>query len=487
MKKNILLRTIDFSPMIKIKFLFIYLSIVLISGCTESTKVPDKPNVLFISVDDLNDWVGVLGGYPKAITPNIDALAKRGVLFTNAHCAAPLCGPSRAALMTGISPASSGIYKNNQLFRGSPVLKDAITLPQHFMNNGYKAIGAGKIYHGSDPDPASWDDYWPSQEKNEPNDPKPNKNSPLIKEYSHFGSPLIDIGSEEMGDWRSADWVINQLQSNHDKPLFLAFGIYRPHLPWNVPKKYYDKFPLDSIILPEVNNDDHNDIPDIMTNWVTRPDSDHKRILKSDKWKIAVQSYLASISFADECVGRVVDALDNSKFRDNTVIVLFSDHGWHLGEKLHWRKATLWEESTRSNLLFVAPNVAKVGGICDEPVSLLDIYPTLSDICNLPVNEKVEGHSLLDMLKDPSIERDIPALTTNNYKKHALRTKKWRYIHYVNGAEELYDREKDPMEWTNLASDPAFDQTKDDLKKFLPKYDHEEVQVYRDEKKYGHN
>lgn len=470
---------------INIKILFLSFLIAGISGCAFSPKNSEKLNVLFISVDDLNDWTGGLEGYPQAITPNIDALAKRGVLFTNAHCPAPLCGPSRAAIMTGITPASSGIYKNSQLFRGSPVLKEAVTLPQHFMNNGYKAIGAGKIYHGSDPDPASWDDYWPSQKRNKPNDPKPDGNSPLIKEYSHLGSPLTDVESEKMGDSRTADWVINQLQSTHEKPLFLACGFFKPHLPWNVPKKYYDRFPLESIILPEVNNDDHDDIPENMTSWIMRPGSDHERILKSDKWKEAVQSYLACISFADEMVGRVIEALDNSAFRDNTVIVLWSDHGWHLGEKLHWRKATLWEESTRSNLLFVAPNIAKVGGICDQTVGLIDIYPTLSDLCKLPANNKVEGHSLMNMLKDPSTEKAIPVLTTNVYKNHALRTKKWRYILYGHGMEELYDRENDPMEWDNLANDPAFSQIKEDLKKFLPKYNHEEVQVYRDKKKHA--
>jgi len=471
----------------KIKFQFIPLLFAGLCGCGLSTEKLEKPNVLFISMDDLNDWVGCLGGHPQALTPNIDALAKRGVLFTNAHCAASLCGPSRAALMTGIKPASSGIYLNNQLFRGSPVLKDVVTLPQHFMNNGYKAIGAGKIYHGSDPDSASWDEYWPSQKKNEPNDPKQPINSPLIKEYSHFGSPFVDIDSDEMGDWHTADWVINQLQSKHEKPLFLACGIYKPHLPWNVPQKYYDKFPLESIILPEVNNNDLDDIPKNRAKYIGRPESDHERILKSDKWKEAVQSYLACISFADECVGRVIEALDNSEFRDNTVIVLWSDHGWHLGEKLHWRKATLWEEATHNVLLFVAPNVAKVGGKCDEAVSLMDIYPTLSDLCNLPANDKVEGYSLLNMLKDPSIERDIPVLTTQGYKNHALRTKKWRYIQYADGTEELYDREKDPLEWTNLASDPAFSQTKEDLKKFLPKYNHEVVQVFRKENEYSHD
>ena len=428
-----------------------------------------RPDVLFLAFDDLNDWIGCLGGHGDAKTPHFDALAKRGMLFTNAHCAAPLCNASRAALMSGIRPATSGVYLNPQPWR--PVMKDVVTLPQHFMAHGYKAIGSGKIYHGAFPDPASWHEYWPSQKRNRPGDPVP-PNRPLngIPGTAHFDWGPVDVKDEDMGDWQVADWTRKQLARKHDKPLFLACGIFRPHLPWYVPRKYFDLFPPDKVTLPKVKKDDLDDVPEIGRK-IARPQGDHAKVVRTDNWRKAVSGYLASMAFADACLGRVLEALDGGPYARDTIIVLWGDHGWHLGEKLHWRKFTLWEEATRCPLMVVAPGVTRPGGVCRKPVNLLDIYPTLVELCGLKPNRRLEGRSLLPLLKDPDAEWDRPSLCTYQRGNHSLRDERWRYIRYRDGSEELYDHGRDEMEWTNLAGETRYDDVKKRLGKWLPKSD----------------
>lgn len=351
-----------------------------------SRAATPRRKILFISVDDLNDWVGCLGGHPQTKTPNLDRLAGQGVLFTNAHCAAPECNPSRSALMTGIRPSTSGVYSNAQPFRQSPVLRDAVTLPMHLRASGYRAMGAGKIYHGGFPDPQSWDDYWPSRLEKAPlgGEPGPKQKLPLngIPEPApviiDWGA--VDAADEDMSDMKVAAWAAEQLSKKVSDPLFLACGIFRPHLPWYVPRKYFDMFPLDSIRLPVVKEDDLDDVPPIGRKFAVFL-GDHARITRFGKWKEGVQAYLASIAFADACVGRVLRALETGPNAGDFTVVLWSDHGWHLGQKLHWRKFTLWEESTRNVLTICAPGITRPGGRCVRPVSLLDVYPTLVDIC----------------------------------------------------------------------------------------------------------
>ncbi|MCA9427031.1 MAG: sulfatase, partial [Candidatus Omnitrophica bacterium] len=431
-------------------------------------QAESRPNVLFIAIDDLNDWVGFLGGHPNAKTPNLDRLAERSTVFTHAYCAAPLCNPSRAALMTGIQPARSGVYDNGMDWRKAPIFEKHPTLSKHFMNNGYSAIGSGKIFHGPYQDPSSWKEYWPSKEKNRPDDPMPPK-TPWYggkAARAHFDWGPLDIGENEMGDWKVTSWVIDQLNREHTQPFFLACGVFRPHLPWYVPKKYYDMHPLDEIELPPVNEKDLEDLSPL-AHEIAEAGNDNKRILGHGKWREAVQSYLACTSFADACVGRVLDALDASPHRDNTMIVLWSDHGWHLGEKLHWRKRTLWEEGTRNLLLFSGTGIAP-GQRCDTPVSLLDVYPTLLDLCHLPPVGGLDGQSLRPLLEDPSAEWERPAITTHLKGNHSVRSKRWRYIRYHDGSEELYDHHYDPLEWTNLAGQPLYSDVIDKLRPWLP-------------------
>jgi arylsulfatase A-like enzyme len=270
-----------------------------------------------------------------------------------------------------------------------------------------------------------------------------------------------------MTDYQSVSYAIEQLNRPHDKPLFLACGLHKPHMPWNVPRKYYDLYPLDQIQLPKVLETDLDDVPPAGVK-MARPDVDHAKILASGRWKEAVQSYLASITFCDAMVGRLLDGFDKSPYAENTIVVLWGDHGWHLGEKQHWRKFALWEEATRAPLIFVVPGVTKPASVCDRTVDFMSIYPTLTDLCGLSTPAHVEGQSIRRLLQDPKAAWDQPAITTHGYKNHAVRTEGWRYIRYADGGEELYDEAKDPREWVNLAGKPELASVKSDLAHWLP-------------------
>ncbi len=428
-----------------------------------ATAVERPPNVLFIPVDDLNDWTGFQGGHPQSKTPNLDRLAARGTLFDRAYCAAPACNPSRVALLTGLRPHTSGVYVNPQPWR--PVLPDAVTLPQHFMAGGYHVIGGGKVFHGGYPDDASWHYYFRKQ-----GDPKPAPD--VLKDpRSRSGGivwGVLDVDDDQMDDHKVTSWAVDYLNQQHDKPFFLACGIFRPHMPWQVPRKYYDMYPPETVVLPEVPDDDLEDVPTPGVK-MAKPSGDHATMIKTGNWRHAVQAYLASIAFVDVQIGRLLDALDKSPHADNTIIVLWGDHGWHLGEKQHWRKFALWEEATRAPLIFVAPGVTKPGSVCRRPVDFMNVYPTLADLCGLPVGEHLDGVTMRPLLESSDAEWDRPALTTHGRLNHALRSERFRYIRYADGSEELYDHQADPMEWKNLADDPEFAKTKADLKAWLPK------------------
>jgi arylsulfatase A-like enzyme len=426
-------------------------------------QAAEHPNVLFIAVDDLNDWISCLGGHPDCKTPNIDRLAARGVLFERAYCAAPACNPSRAALMTGIRPATSGVYLNSQPWR--PAMPDVATLPQHLRKHGYEPVGSGKIFHGRYEDPPSWDDYLKKG-----GDPKP---VPEVLKDPHSRSGgivfgVLDVPDKQMNDYKMADYAIEYLGKKHDKPFFLACGIFKPHMPWQVPRKYYDMYPHDKIRLPKTLTGDLDDLPPAGVK-MARPQGDHATMLKTGNWRYAVQAYLASIAFADVQVGRVLEALDKSEYAKNTIVVLWGDHGWHLGEKEHWRKFALWEEATRVPFMIAAPGVTTPGSRSPRTVNLLDLYPTLCDLCGVPQREGLEGNSLVSLLKDPDAAWDRPTLTTHGRLNHAVRSERWRYIRYQNGDEELYDHDADPYEWKNLASDPEYASVKRDLANWLPK------------------
>ena len=445
-------------------------------GSAFLVSADSRPNVLFIAVDDLNDWVGHLGGHPQSKTPNIDQLAKNGVSFTKAYCSAPLCNPSRVSLLTGIEPSKSGVYGNGEQFRQK--MPKAVTLMQYFRNYGYAVKGGGKIFHGANRpgDMASWDFYFKAfRTKHEYKRPA---NLPASA-WAPWGP--IENEDSDMFDFKVVNWAISELEKPHEKPFFLACGFTKPHLPWHVPQKYFDLHPLDTIVLPQTLINDREDLPFFgkklakEVHDVSGPRNfakhgeDHDMILKYNQWHRAVQSYLATISFVDFHLGRLLKALKNSDHADNTIIVFWGDHGWHLGEKQHWRKHALWETTTRTTLIVSTPEHREKNQLCHSPVSLIDLYPTILELCSLPARDGLDGQSIVPLLQNPKRKWNRPVLTTFGKGNYAVRTKRWRYIRYNDGGEELYDHETDPKEWTNLAKLPHHTMVIERLRKSIPK------------------
>lgn len=449
--------------------LFGLLSLASLSAAT------GKPNVLFIAIDDQNDWVGPLGGHPLARTPHLDQLAARGTTLLNAHCQAPLCNPSRTSLMLGLRPTTTGVYGLAPFFRTLEPWKDRVALPQHFKANGYRTLTVGKIYHGGAGNAeqrAKEFDVWGAAGGV---GAKPEKK--LIPPTPGGNHPLMDWGvfphqDEDKGDYKVASWAIEQLRAApKDQPFFLAVGFALPHVPCYITQKWYDLFPGDDSILPKIKPDERKDTPRF--SWYLHwdlPEPRLKWIQENKQWNNLVRSYLASTAFVDAQIGRVLAQLEASGLADNTIVVVWGDHGYHLGEKAITGKNTLWERSTRVPLIFAGPGVTK-GGRSEAPSELLDIYPTLNELCGLPARTDLEGVSLVPQLRNPATPRTRPAITSHNQGNHAVRSERWRYIRYADGSEELYDLKNDPHEWSNLAASPAQAAVLAEHRRWLPKID----------------
>ncbi len=443
---------------------------LLASGGFAQGPRASGPNVLFIGVDDLNDWVGPLQGHPQTRTPHIDDLAARGITFTRAYCQAPSCNPSRTSLLTGIRPSTSGVYRNGDAWRQA--LPDAVTLPQHFMLHGYDVLGGGKTFHGPQNDPASWEAYYQFRGFLHP----PQKPASGIPNTGHFDWAGIDVADEETTDTQLAAWAAEFLGRKRSRPFFLAVGFYRPHLPWYAPQRYLDKFPANRTELPPTLAGDPDDVP----KSALRSFRDHTNVTRYRQWQRAVAGYLACINYADANIGRVLQALDAGPHADNTIVVLWSDHGWQLGEKRQWRKFTLWERSARVVMILAGPGVSAKDRKSGRTVELLDLYPTLADLCGLPGRPELEGRSLRPLLADPDAAWDKPAITSVSADKVSVRTERWRYTVYPDG-EELYDHDTDPLEWQNLAHLPEHAPTKERLAQLLPQHPaRREVPLYND-------
>ena len=432
---------------------------------------PAKPNVLFIAIDDLNDWTGCLGGHPQAQTPRIDRLAQQGTLFCNAQVQAPLCNPSRASVLTGLRPSTTGIYGLLPGIRSLAALTNWITLPQYFARNGYVTATFGKVFHD--------DSIPPNLRSNEfkvwgpapgmPLPPRKLVQTPAKMRVMDWG--VFPEDDHEQADWRIADAAIAQLKScPAGRPFFVAVGFRLPHVPCFASKKWFDLFPPeDQIVLPPVKEGERAGLPEF--SWYLHwklPEPRLSWLKRANQWRPLVRAYLASTTFMDSQVGRVLDTLEVIGQTQNTVIVLWSDNGWHLGEKEMTGKTTLWERSTHVPLIFAGPGVSK-GAKCARPAELLDIYPTLVDLCGLPARKGLEGHSLLAQVGKADAPRKWPAITTHNLGNHAVRSERWRYIHYADGSEELYDLQADPHEWANLAPDPKYARVVREHSRWLPK------------------
>ena len=424
------------------------------------------PNVLMIAFDDLNDWVSPLGGHPQSVSPNFDRLAEMGTRFTNAHCQAPLCGPSRASIFTGLNPSTTGIYvhvKDEEIQQAHPSSAAATFLTHYFKQHGYSTMGAGKLLHnGAGAD--FLDDYG-GYHRVGPGAPGKVHFAPSGTNTDWGAFPKSDL---LMPDYHVASYAVDKLAQEHDQPFFLAIGFNRPHVPWYVPQKWFDMIDLESVRIPPYLKDDMADVPAIsraIHNMEPMPKVEW--LVETGQWKPMVQAYLACVRFVDHQLGRVLDALEQSPHAGNTLIVLWSDHGYHLGEKDIVSKMSLYEESSRVPLIFAGPGI-QPNAVCREPVGLIDMYPTLVELAGLPENPRNEGNSLGSLLRDADAGWGHAALTFWGKDNKAVRTGRYRYIRYEDGSEELYDHSKDPNEWHNLATSPDTRAIREELARYIP-------------------
>ena len=452
----------------------VFLPVILGWLSTPSAVLAGPPNVLFIVIDDLNDWVGCLKGHPQVKTPNIDALAKRGTLFTNAHCQAPICNPSRTSVMTGLRPSTTPVYALASWFRTVDELRDLVTLPRYFSAAGYRTYTVGKIYHGR-----SWNSLGVVEF-----DVVGITDRGLMPEQKRVATPrggrsmdwaVYPYADSDHKDWKTAGWAVDRLDQKPGQPFFMAVGFALPHVPLYATQKWFELYPEDEVILPPMVPDDRNDTPRF--SWYLHwklPEPRQKFLLQQDEQVRIVQAYLASVSFVDSQVGRVLDALDRNGLADETIVVLWSDHGYHLGKKQITGNNSLWDRSARVPLIFAGPGVREKQQ-SGRPAELLDLYPTLCELCGLDVPGHLEGQSVVPQLLDANAPANRPAITTDNHDNHGLRTERWRYIRYADGSEELYDMVKDPHEFTNLADDARYGDQKMTLRKQLPRINRKPV------------
>ncbi|MCH2387765.1 MAG: sulfatase [Opitutales bacterium] len=442
--------------------------VLLLVGIFTKDSIAEKPNVLFISIDDLNDWIGCMDGHPQVQTPHIDRLAERGTLFLNAHTQSPICNPSRTSVMTGLRPSTTGIYSLAPWFRIVEEWKDLVSLPQHFSNTGYTTYTVGKIYHGRScmtSEPPEFDVIGRTEPGLQPKE----KRVKTPRGGRGMDWSVYPFEDSDHKDWKTASWAVDQLDNKPKDPFFMAVGFSLPHVPLLATQKWFDLYPEDTLQFPRMLLDDRNDTPRF--SWYLHwklPEPRQRFLFQAGEQLKIVQAYLASISFMDSQVGRILEALDRNGYADKTFVILWSDHGYHLGEKEITGKNTLWDRSTRVPMIFAGPGI-KESSESVRPVELLDIYPTLSELCGLPPQDHLEGHSLVPLLKNPNAHRSWPAITTDNHDNHGVRTEEYRYIQYADGSEEFYDMIADPNEFTNLAENPKYARAKRSLKKHLPK------------------
>lgn len=453
------------------------------------TSAAAPPNVLFIASDDLNNDLGCYG-HPLVQSPNIDRLAKRGVQFQRAYCQYPVCNPSRSSFMTSLYPEQTGVLSNGGDFRKKH--PDLVTLAQLFRQQNYFVARVGKIYHYGVPlqigtpgedDPASWESTV---------NPRGIDRDELDKVHTlqpgKYGGTLswlnIDSTDDQHTDAIGAKAAIDYLEKQHPektgRPFFLAVGFYRPHTPYVAPPHHFAKYPLDKIQPVLEKPGDRDDIP--VAALADRP---KQRELTLAQRKEIIQAYYASVSLMDAQVGRLLDALERLKLADNTIVVFVSDHGYHLGQHGLWQKGDLFEGSCRVPLIIAAPGMKTAGQKSERVVELVDLYPTLAELCGYKTPQHIQGQSLVPLLKDPQAERTRPAFSVTHSRAsrlhkemkgknplgHSIRTERYRYTEWGDGeyGAELYDYQTDPEEFRNLVRDPTHRETVARLKGLLAK------------------
>jgi arylsulfatase A-like enzyme len=460
----------------------------IVPTARKRTSSEKRPNVLFIVADDLNSWIGALGRQPDVRTPAIDALARRGTLFSRAYCAAPYCNASRMSVFTACLPTTTGVYHDDS-FWDAPLRRK--TYIEVFKEAGYHTFGTGKVFHGvydyaragrTSSREAEWitvenrPHLWHRFEASSP-EPLPaarplnglfdfSRFEDVPPFYHHFDwGPLPDAAEESIPDEIVCRSVVDFLRSAPPEPFFCAAGLYKPHLPWHVPKRFFDLYDRERITLPVVRDDDLEDVPLVGKGWALSP-RDHELVTSRGQWRHAVQGYLAAISYCDCIVGRMVDALDRSGLVNETVIALWGDNGFHLGEKLHWRKFVLWEEATRVPMVIVPQRGVPARPFCDEPVGLVDLFPTIAELCGVEGPPHPDGRSLAKSMSEGNQPSRLVLMTWGR-GNHSVRMEDWRYTRYHDGGEELYNHRTDPQEWNNLAGDIRFTTLIKDLRSRL--------------------
>ena len=478
------------------KLLF-FLIITIVTACAPDKE--QKPNVLFITVDDLNDWLGITKAHPLIKTPNLDRFFESAVYFSNAHCATPICQASRNAMLTGMAPSTTGWYSNynQKTYEENNQISEVPHLSEWMKKNGYYTMAAGKIYHRGIADikldslwneSLSLDDWhWKKPdyfEKYEVNydkrfQPFPENGGKILSElgiksgFSLTGgpAPVEELPDGKTHDEFITDWAIDKLQESRDQPFYLAIGYHRPHVPYTAPAKYFDLYPIEKIELPDIPGDEYVDVPIVAKAMALGliHGGDHAAVMKlgDQYWKELIQAYLACVSFVDHEIGRIINELEVTGLDKNTIVVLVSDHGQNLGEKKNWRKMCLWEESTKVPLAFRVPGIT--GGLQNgSPASLLDVYPTLMDLSGLKKPHHLMGKSLNSLIHNPGEKRETPVVTTWLYNNHSVRGERYRYTIYRDGGEEFFDHEEDPDEHQNLIENKEYIDLINWHKNYLP-------------------
>ena len=446
-------------------------SLILIVLCLTATLLlqvasAERPSVLFLNIDDWNDWNSVLEGHPQAISPNIKRLAERGLVFSNAICASPTCLPSRTALFSGIHPARSGnIVNDNGIHPWRFYVPDAVTLPQHLSAQGWKSVGIAKNFHNRDA--PEFDQYFHLEKK-----VNVIEGSGIYLNSSGVWG-VADATTEEMPDYIAASHGIEQINTTYE-PLFLSIGIYRPHVPWVVPQEYFDKYPPEKLQFSERRPDDLDDLPErfkLLAHFESKFGEAYTNMLAEKGYdRQFVRAYLACMTFADEQVGRILDAWESSSHSKNGYIILWSDHGYMLGEKEAWSKMKPWYDSARSNLIIAGPGIPK-GAICDKAVSLQDLYPTLVDLLEISSPpHQIDGNSLVPLLRNPNADWDKPVVMSSEadgIRWDVVMDNEYRMTRLITGETELYKLSDDPHEFDNLAPDPKYTPVIERLSKHL--------------------